>query len=281
MNNPLHKETIKGLHYIYINEEEFRTTYQATFSWGFYHFRTRTKVPLIIDCGAHIGITILYFKQKYPQARIIGFEANPDTFKLLKQNIAQNHVSGVELVQAAVSKQESMISFYVGKGDGSALTQWGDAGVQNKWNTSDAYTTITVPTVRLSSYIEHPVDFLKLNIEGMEGIVLKDIESKLHLVKELRIEYHGSSTNPANKLEEVLTLLEGHGFRYVLEQHRKVVGLTQIKRTDPYFLNIYTYRQTLPWYWHRYVWYLPSHVRPRTTIGRWLKWAACRLGVKR
>src|SRR5207244_1163796 len=121
------------------------------------------------------------------------------------QNITQNHMSGVELVQAAVSDQEGTISFYVGKDDGGELTQWGDAGVPNKWNTSTAYTTITVPTVRLSSYIEQPVDFLKLNIEGMEGMVLKDIEPKLHLVKELRIEYHGSSTNPENKLEEMLS----------------------------------------------------------------------------
>src|SRR5436309_7710065 len=160
-----HEKTINGQYFTYVNEEEFRYTYLATFRWGFYRFRTKTKEPLIIDCGAHIGISLLYFKMKYPQARVIGFEANPDTFKLLEKNIAQNHLSGVELVQAAVSDQEGMISFYVGKDNGGELSQWADAGVQNKWNTSDMYTTIMVPSVRLSSYIEQPVDFLKLNIE--------------------------------------------------------------------------------------------------------------------
>jgi len=278
----LHEKTIKGKRFTYANDEEFRETCMATFRWGFYRFRTKTKEPLIIDCGAHIGISLLYFKMKYPQARVIGFEANPDTFKLLEKNIAQNHLSGVKLVQAAVSDQEGMISFYVGKDNGGELTQWGDAGVQNKWNTSNRYTAITVPSVQLSSYIEQPVDFLKLNIEGMEGIVLKDIEPKLYLVKKLRIEYHGSSTNSENKLEEVLSLLEQHGFRYVLEQYSKVVGLTQIERNDPYFLNIYTYRQPLPWWWHRYAWYLLSRVRVISRSIRWqLARVARRLRLKR
>src|SRR5207248_1704951 len=143
-------------------------------------------------------------------------------------------------------------------------------------------TTITVPSVQLSSYIEQPVDFLKLNIEGMEGIVLKGIEPKLYLVKKLHIEYHGNSTNSENKLEEGLSLLEQHGFRYVLEQDRKVVGLTQIERNDPYFLNIYTYRQPLPWWWHRYAWYLLSRLRLISgSIGRQLARNARRLSLKR
>jgi len=278
----LKQEAIRELRFTYVNENEFRYTYLTIFKWRFYHFRTHTKAPLIIDCGAHIGVSLLYFKQKYPESRVIGFEANPDTFKILEENVRQNQLNGVELVQAAVSDQEGTISFYVWKENGGELKQWGDAGVQNKWNTEDAFTTITVPAVRLSSYIKEPVDFLKINIEGMEGIVLKEIESKLHLVKELRVEYHGSSTNPANTLEDVLALLSRHGFRYILEQNRRVVGLTQVKRNDPYFLDIYTYMQWFPWWYHRYLWYVPSRVRlvPSTVRG-WLRQIARQLGVKR
>lgn len=262
--------TIKGLHFTYVNWHEFRDTYLAVFKWHAFHFRTHTKAPLIIDCGAHIGVSLLYYKQKYPESCVIGFEANPDTFKLLEENVRQNQLSGVELMQAAISDQEGMIPFYIGKEVNGELTQWGDAGVLNTWNTADAYTTIMVPTVRLSSYIKEPVDFLKVNIEGMEGIVLKDIESKLHLVKELRILYHGSSTNPENMLEDILALLSRHAFRYVLEQHRMVVGMAQVRRTDPYFLTIYTYTQRFPWWVHRYLWYVPSRVRKVLALVRWI-----------
>ncbi len=276
----LKQEVIKGLHFTYVNRYEFRSTYLMTFKWRFYHFRTHTKAPLIIDCGAHIGVSLLYFKQKYPESRVIAFEANPDTFKLLEENVRENQLSGVELVQAAISDEEGTISFYVGKEDDDELTQWGDSGVQNKWNTEDGYTAITVPAVRLSSYIQEPVDFVKINIEGMEGIVLKDIESKLHLVKELRIEYHGSSTNPANKLEDVLALLSRHGFRYVLEQNRRVVGLTHVRRDDPYFLNIYTYRQWFPWWFHRYLWHVSSLRFAPSLVCRWLGQIVARLVKK-
>jgi len=256
----LKQSAIKGLHFTYVNEDEFRLTYRDSFKLRFYNFRTHTKAPLIIDCGAHIGLSLLYFKQKYPESRVIAFEANPNTFELLEKNVQQNQLNGVELVQAAVSDQEGAIPFYVGKEVDGELSQWGDAGVRNKWNTEDAYTTVTVPAVRLSSYIEEPVDFLKIDIEGMEGIVLKDIESKLHLVKALRIEYHGSSTTPDNRLVDVLAILSRHGFRYVLEQRMMVVGPTQVRHYDPYFLIIYTYTRWFPWWCHRYIWYMPSRV---------------------
>jgi hypothetical protein len=33
--------------------------------------------PYIIDCGGNIGLSVIWFKQRYPQARITVFEADP------------------------------------------------------------------------------------------------------------------------------------------------------------------------------------------------------------
>ena len=38
-----------------------------------YHFESGRKDPFIIDGGSNIGVSILYFKQLYPAARIVGF----------------------------------------------------------------------------------------------------------------------------------------------------------------------------------------------------------------
>jgi FkbM family methyltransferase len=271
------KKTIMGQRFTYTNQGEFLYIYFDIFCLGSYRFWTRKKTPLIIDCGAHIGISIHYFKKKYPQAHIIGFEANPETFKLLEKNVKQNQLSNVELIQAAVSDQDGIIPFYVGQDSEGELMQWGDTGIQNMQNQNGTYTTIMVPSKCLSSYIKQPVDLLKLDIEGMEGIVLKDIESKLYLVKQIIMEHHGSGTNPENKLEDTLALLERCGFRYVLQQGVKVVRLTQVNRNDTY-LNIYAYRRVLPWWWHYYCWYLPSRV---LTVGRPLWRIAHRLLMKR
>ncbi len=45
-------------------------------------------VHTIIDCGANIGITALYFAARYPNARIYSVEPDPSNFAILKQNVA-------------------------------------------------------------------------------------------------------------------------------------------------------------------------------------------------
>src|SRR5436190_6322828 len=42
-----------------------------------YYFKSSPRQPVIIDCGANIGMSVLYFKKLYPQSKIIAFEANP------------------------------------------------------------------------------------------------------------------------------------------------------------------------------------------------------------
>jgi hypothetical protein len=40
-------------------------------------FKTDSRNPIIIDCGANIGVATIYFKRLYPDSRILSFEANP------------------------------------------------------------------------------------------------------------------------------------------------------------------------------------------------------------
>lgn len=38
-----------------------------------YKFKTQKNNPIIIDCGANAGISILYFKKLYPNSEIIAY----------------------------------------------------------------------------------------------------------------------------------------------------------------------------------------------------------------
>ena len=62
-----------------------------------YHFESARKDPFIIDGGSNIGVSILYFKQLYPAARIIGFEPDPAVFKMLEENLAVNGIENVNV----------------------------------------------------------------------------------------------------------------------------------------------------------------------------------------
>src|SRR3989344_5317700 len=56
----------------------------------------------VIDIGAHIGLFSLFQKIKYPNANIIAYEPNIDTFRLLSFNIKINK-KNIKAVQAGVA----------------------------------------------------------------------------------------------------------------------------------------------------------------------------------
>jgi FkbM family methyltransferase len=49
-------------------------------------FVSAAPKPLIVDCGAYIGTTAVYFALRYPHAGIVAIEPDDDNFKLLEHN---------------------------------------------------------------------------------------------------------------------------------------------------------------------------------------------------
>jgi FkbM family methyltransferase len=45
--------------------------------------------PLIIDCGANIGLASVWFAEQFPEARICAIEPDGENFALLKRNVAR------------------------------------------------------------------------------------------------------------------------------------------------------------------------------------------------
>jgi FkbM family methyltransferase len=247
-------KTIDGLHFSFVNEQEFASIYHDVFKVGDWRFAATTSSPRILDCGAHIGISVLYFKKLYPHAKIIAFEPNPDTFKLLELNVSQNRLHDVELVNAAIAHSSGSIDFYICEQTSDPLSwAWGNAGVKNTWNNLNRYQTVKVPSVTLSSYIDQPIDFLKLDVEGMEAMVLEEIEGRLHHIKDVRMEFHGSSTNEHNSIEDIFSVLSRNNFYCNTTQYNKLVQLNQITREDPYFLMLYANQHYSTLWWETHI----------------------------
>jgi len=225
------------------NEEEAEKIYEDIFPGKEYEFNLKSKEPFIIDCGAHIGMSVIYFKQKFPNSEIIAFEPNPGNFKLLNINIKQNNLGKIKTVQKAVSSKEGYQKYYVSNEKTSPWT-WGDSLKKNDW--TDLSSHIEVETVRLSSFINKKVDLLKIDIEGAETEVIAEIEHKLKLVKNIVLEFHGSSINPKNQHEEILKILQKNNFGISIKQEGKKITEDKINKTDPYWLIIKATRQLLP-----------------------------------
>lgn len=177
-----------------------------------YYFETNSPAPFIVDCGGNIGMATLYFKWLYPAAEVITFEPDPVIFELLRTNIGRNGVSGVQLENAALFETEGPLDFFV---DRTAA-----GGLINSVNPLRGESEkLTVPGVRLSTYLDREVDFLKIDVEGAEHAVMRELESSgaLSGVKRMVMEYHHHIAAGEDRLGDMLGILERAGFGYQLE----------------------------------------------------------------
>jgi len=100
----------------------FYHQYRDIFVRGVYAFEARHPNPLIVDGGSNIGISILYFKNRYPTARVLGFEPEPRVFAALQETVARSLLTHVTLVNAAVSGEFGAANLIGHASDSSRLT---------------------------------------------------------------------------------------------------------------------------------------------------------------
>jgi FkbM family methyltransferase len=66
------------------HEEECSKEYHSILAEG--------KKPLVVDCGANIGVSTLWFKQRYPDAFIIAIEPAESNYELLLMNCNTDNI---------------------------------------------------------------------------------------------------------------------------------------------------------------------------------------------
>ena len=79
--------------------------FEEVFLQSGYDLNKVTFTPeVIFDCGAHIGIFSLLAKSKFPRARLVAYEPNPQNIQLIRRQITNNDLD-VELIESAVSTE--------------------------------------------------------------------------------------------------------------------------------------------------------------------------------
>jgi FkbM family methyltransferase len=152
-------------------------------------------------------MSIIYFKELYPQASIIAFEADDYIFGFLEKNIKSFEYKDVELINKAVWNCDSTLSFVVEGGAGGRLETETAAGIYKQ-----------VPCTSLKKYlVGRKVDFLKIDIEGAEYEVIKDCEDELKNIDYLFIEYHSMPDKQQN-LHNILNIVQNAGFSYHIKE---------------------------------------------------------------
>ncbi|HWV86423.1 MAG TPA: FkbM family methyltransferase [Capillimicrobium sp.] len=210
--------------------------YKDIFAGRIYDFEATRPAPRVIDGGSHIGVSVLRTKLCHPQARVVCLEPEPASREVLERNIADNGLTGVEILPYALTGEDGQRGFVPDGTDGGKVVESeGD---------------YAVPTVRLSTLLDEPVDFLKLNIEGFELPVLLECRSRLRAVEQMVVEYHGWPGGE-QRLGEILTLLDEAGFRYLVNHldyatNPAVRPPFRLPDGSPWFALIYARRADQP-----------------------------------
>ena len=162
-------------------------------------FAQTQTIKTIVDCGANIGLTSIFFANRYPDARIIALEPHPDNFEILEKNV--DGWDKIQPLQAAIVGRSRPTAYLT-----SSHPAWGNRIAT--YPTDDE--CINVPALTIAEMMDRMeiqnIDLLKIDIEGGEEELFDntDFLQKTNLVL---IELHGDYT-----LRKFQAALDAAGF---------------------------------------------------------------------
>jgi len=169
--------------------------------------RSNTGNITIIDAGANVGYTSLFFYQCFPEARIISVEPDEDNFSILKWNIRLNDADKIESLKAGIwSHRANLIVDKSFRDNREWSFQVREA------NQETVLKGIHILDIMNDFGVEE-IDLLKIDIEGAEKYLFDDSEKNrafLNKTKVLAIEIHDEEISR----ERVCDILVRSGFSY-------------------------------------------------------------------
>lgn len=151
---------------------------------------TPPDVRTIVDAGANVGYSVLWFRRRYPEARIVALEPDPENFAVLAANCG--HLPGVTLLQAALWGADGEVRIETRNREGRDLRSWGRRTAA--LDLADAG-TVPVPALSPRSVMERAgfseIGLFKMDIEGAEKDVFEAPDASwLDQVGVLTAEFH-------------------------------------------------------------------------------------------
>jgi FkbM family methyltransferase len=146
--HPIHLRNSKG-DFISFREIFFKKEYELNLP--------HINPSIIIDAGANIGLTSVYFANRYPTARIICIEPDPENFACVVKNVS-GYKTIIPLNKALWNTSEMLSLTNKGFGDRGFMIEEG-----NEKTTEGISLTALMQQYNLTH-----IDILKIDIEGSE-----------------------------------------------------------------------------------------------------------------
>lgn len=139
---------------------------------GEYELPSLSNPVVIVDLGSNVGLSVLYFHARYPQAQIVAVEPDPDSFGRLRANTAP--VPGIRTLNVAVGGFDGRRKFFPSR---------------QAWTSSlfpsDGRAPIEIECRSLDSILQElgiiEVGLLKIDVEGAEEETLRSFGGLGHV----------------------------------------------------------------------------------------------------
>jgi len=167
--------------------------YSQIFLHDEYGYLEMLRPPkVIIDAGANIGLSAIYFANKYKDAMIIAIEPEDSNFSMLEKNALP--YKNILPVKAALWPQEGMVSLHdPGCGELAYQTYCNRESIEN-----NNIKCVTIDSI-LTKYRIDYIDILKIDIEGAETEVFNAKCDWISKVLVIIIELHERLKSGCNK----------------------------------------------------------------------------------
>ena len=180
-----------------------------------------TAGSIVVDVGANIGLHTLNM------ARIVGntgqvfaFEPDPSNFEILRKNVKINNYQNIILEEKAVGDKHGRVTLYQSDQPGNhrlfPQTKQAKGEVEVELTSLDKYF--------IDSNLAEKINFIKIDVEGLEFSVLNGMKNILKNNKKIKIlfEFMPDIMEVGFAPIEVLNLLTSIGFKlYCIDERAK------------------------------------------------------------
>lgn len=167
------------------------------------------EINTFLDLGANIGLTSLFLNQFFPRARIASVEPDHGNFEMLMKNFEYSRLDTAQAFANAVWFEKTQLKLSRNFADGQ---DWAINVITEDLGSNTVIETVTMRYLMVTLGWSH-IDFLKVDIEGAEGVLFDSDLSDLFFldaVSIIAIEMHDEVMKP----QKIIDLLSTKGFLF-------------------------------------------------------------------
>ena len=142
------------------------------------------RQPLIIDAGANIGASSLYFNALYPESKIIAVEPDIGNCDIFRVNCGR--IDNITLVEGGIASNDGLMAL-----EDPGLSDWGFRLVDPKDKNDKCVRVYSISNLLAERSHEYCVPIIvKIDIEGGESELFRECTTWLRNIPLLIIELH-------------------------------------------------------------------------------------------